>query len=379
MHQRSFLCERPRPQLPRRLLLGTSPPPIAGRPDACGGRDAARAGVAVKVRVTQLDGKLPNLALMRLAAWHRSQGDAVFWERGIARQLYEPDYDVVYGSAIFATTAKAVELFRKQWPQAIVGGSGGDSALRVEDIVPTQFTGLDYSGYPNFDGSIGYAMRGCRFKCGFCVVPKQEGKARFNQTIAQIWRGPNFPKHLHLLDNDFFGNPEWRSTVAAINEGEFRVCINQGINVRLLDEEQAAAIASMRVMDDQFRRRQVYTAWDNIGDEAVFFRGIDRLEGAGVPPKAIMVYMLVGYDPRETWERIWHRFNRMVDRGVLPYPMVHDRFQKQDPKHWRKLKQFQRWVVRNYYKMIPFEAYRSGLQKPDERQVDFLAITGEAA
>ena len=31
----------------------------------------------MKVRLTQLDGKLPNLALMKLAHWHRAQGDEV--------------------------------------------------------------------------------------------------------------------------------------------------------------------------------------------------------------------------------------------------------------------------------------------------------------
>ena len=33
------------------------------------------------VRVTQLDGKLPNLALMRISAWHRSRGDEVHFHR----------------------------------------------------------------------------------------------------------------------------------------------------------------------------------------------------------------------------------------------------------------------------------------------------------
>lgn len=324
------------------------------------------------VRVTQLDGKLPNLALMRLAAWHRDQGDNVFWMRGIARQLDEPDYDIVYGSAIFSTSAKAVALFRQQWPQAVIGGSGGDVALRVEDIVPTQFSGLDYSGYPDFDASIGYAMRGCRFKCGFCVVPKQEGKARFNLTVAQIWRGPGFPKHLHLLDNDFFGNPEWRATVAAIKEGGFKVCINQGINVRLLDQEQAAALASMKVMDDQFRRRRIYTAWDNIGDEAVFFRGVDLLEAEGVKPDSLMVYMLVGYDPRETWDRIWHRYSKMAERKVRPYPMVHDRFRHEKPELWRKLKQFQRWIIRGMHKVSSFEEYSENY-KPEGELLKMMA------
>jgi hypothetical protein len=44
-----------------------------------------------------------------------------------------------------------------------------------------------------------------------------------------------------------------------------------GINVRLLDAEAAKAMASMRVMDDQFKTRRIYTAWDNIGDEACSF------------------------------------------------------------------------------------------------------------
>ena len=58
------------------------------------------------------------------------------------------------------------------------------------------------------------------------------------------------------------------------------------------------------VMDDQFKTRRIYTAWDNIGDEAVFFRGVDLLEAEGVNPDNLMVYMLVGYDPRETWDPV---------------------------------------------------------------------------
>jgi hypothetical protein len=51
-----------------------------------------------------------------------------------------------------------------------------------------------------------------------------------------------------------------------------------------------------------------------------------------------MAYMLIGYDKNETWDRIWHRFTRMVERGISPYPMVYDRKR-------RDLKCFQRWVI----------------------------------
>jgi hypothetical protein len=310
------------------------------------------------VRITQLDGKLPNLALMRLAAWHRAQGDDVRWQRGVTRSFNEPAYDVVYGSAIFAETAKAAAMLAKQFPGAIIGGTGGNRSLRVEQIVPSQFTVLDYSGYPDFAASIGYAMRGCRFKCGFCIVPKMEGKARAEGTIAQIWRGDGHPKHVHLLDNDFFGNPVWRDRVAEIEQGGFKVCINQGINVRLLDDEQAEAVVRVAPWDDQFNRRRLYTAWDNIGDETVFFDGLDRLEQAGWKADWTFVYMLVGYDRRETWERIFHRFNRMIARGVRPYPMVYAGTpERPTVGDYRKLKRFQRWVVTGAHKVSPFEEY----------------------
>lgn len=309
------------------------------------------------IRITPLDGSLPNIALMRLSAWHRFQGDDVRWVRGTSRTMDEPQYDVVYGSSIFETSGKAVAMLRLQFPGALVGGWGGDRDLRVDDIVPSQFTGMDYSGYPGFNASIGYAMRGCRFKCGFCMVPKMEGAARSNGPLMSIWRGDPHPRHLHLLDNDFFGNPVWRERVAEIEQGGFLVCINQGVNVRLLTEENAEAIVRIVPRNMKFSRRRLYTAWDNIGDERVFFDGIDKLERAGWKPQWTMAYMLIGYDPRETWERIQHRFDRMTARGVEPYPMVHDRFRLEKPDHWRRLKRWQRFVRSGKWRTISFDQY----------------------
>lgn len=76
------------------------------------------------IRITQIDGALPNLALMKIAHWHRAKGDEVVYTRQIERDLFEPDYDVVYGSAIFGFSQFQVMQFQKQWPGAIVGGSG---------------------------------------------------------------------------------------------------------------------------------------------------------------------------------------------------------------------------------------------------------------
>ena len=55
----------------------------------------------MRVRITQLDGALPNLAVLNLASWHRSRGDEVRVTRRIERDLFEGSYDRVYGSVLF--------------------------------------------------------------------------------------------------------------------------------------------------------------------------------------------------------------------------------------------------------------------------------------
>jgi hypothetical protein len=345
----------------------------------------------MKVRLTQIDGKLPNLALMKLAHWHRSHGDETHFTKHIEPDIFEPSYDRVYGSAIFSFSIERVQKFLTAFPGAIIGGTHNliDNKT-VENIIgEIEYENYDYSILPRdnngrqFEASIGFTQRGCRLKCGFCVVPKKEGKPRSINRIDQIWRGGDNPKHLHLLDNDFFGQAreEWQARVNEIVDGKFRVCLNQGINVRMINDESAEAIAKMGYWDDSFRTRRLYTAWDNIGDEQRFFTGVDTLERHGIPPHHLLVYMLIGYDKRETWERLFYRFKRMADRYIMAYPMVYgDRKRTlpigalertivrkypviENPSNpqlaKRTLEQFQRYVIKRYYTVpCPFEEFQ---------------------
>lgn len=320
------------------------------------------------VRLTQIDGKLPNLALMKLARHYRDRGDGIYFTKKVERDFLEAEYQHVYGSAIFSFSADRVARFLREFPEAIIGGTHDlTSNITVEEHLGIDETeAYDYSIYPNFTASIGFTQRGCRLKCGFCVVPKKEGKPRSVNTIASIWRGEPWPRHIHLLDNDFFGQPreQWEVRIDEIKTGGFKVCFNQGINARMINEESAAALASIPYYDDAFKVRRLYSAWDNLGDEERFFRGVDTLENHGVPPSHLLVYMLIGYDKRETWERLFYRFEKMTARKIRPYPMVYGDRNKLLPlggctqkiEH-RTLSEFQRWVIRQYYHATPFEHY----------------------
>lgn len=316
----------------------------------------------LQIRLVQLDGKIPNIALMKLAHWHRTHGDQVHLARQPQPDLFEPrNYDVVYGSAIFDSSEHLCQRLLDQYPDAILGGTGAPEPAysTVEQAIrQSPYERYDYSIYPEYPWSIGFTQRGCRLQCAFCVVPDKEGQPYVTNRILDIWR-PGTPKNVLLLDNDFFGQPAeaWRARVRELNQNHFRVSINQGINVRLLTEETARAVASLRYYDYKFQTRRLYTAWDNIGHERVFFRGLDKLTAAGVPPHRVMVYMLIGFDPEETMERLLYRYQRIRDSGCLPYPMVYDRTN-------RTLKGFQRWVVMRYHTFVPWEDYRKNEHLP---------------
>lgn len=317
-----------------------------------------------RVLLLQLDGKIPNLALMRIAAHHRDLGDDVELRRAgnaaaLEPRLGETPADRVYASAIFTRTRPLCDRLRILRPDAMIGGTGWDVRLTLADV-GIMTSAADYSVYPDYHDSIGFTQRGCRLRCKFCVVPTKEGPVAEEASVADIWRGDPWPRHLLLLDNDFFGQPRWRERVDEIRAGGFLVSFNQGINARFLDAEAAAAIASVNYRDDSFKTRRIYTAWDNRKDEARLFAGLEALVAAGVKPDHIMVYMLIGYWPGETAADREHRRARLRAFGARPYPMPFERTPE--------LINFQRWVVGAYDKQIPWDEWCSARGQPRNLQ-----------
>lgn len=338
----------------------------------------------MKVLLFQLDGKIPNMALMRIAAHHRIAGDDVeLRHTGQPEQMLFGGFtmpDIVYTSAIFRKSIPTVERAVRAFPGNIVGGTAVDPAKDgelvplspvISPIVTDHGLGdctagnMDYSLYPGFQQSMGFTQRGCRLNCSFCVVPGKEGKVREVAGIHDLWRGDQYPRELLLLDNDFFGQPNWRRRIAEIREGGFKVSFNQGINARCITDEAAEAIASVDYRDDSMTTRRIYTAWDSRSDEERLFAGLHRLVKYGVKPDHIMVYMLVGYWPGETAADRDYRRYRLREFGARPYPMP---FVKTP-----ELVGFQRFVVGAYDKRISWEDWAGNGFRPEglsERRTD---------
>ncbi len=344
----------------------------------------------VRVLLIQIDGKLPNVALMRIAAHHRALGDDVVLVRacvvidGTHRRVdthpfTPPPFDKIYASSIFERSKELVDGLRQKYPDAIFGGTGVDKTITLEQYGVTTIR-QDYSIFPNYEHSIGFSQRGCRLKCSFCVVPEKEGKNRTEQSIADLWRGDPHPRNLLLLDNDFFGQPDWRERAVEIISGKFKVCFSQGINCRLIDDEAAEYIGRMKIRDDSFTTRRIYTAWDNLNDEKRLFAGLHALKRNGVKPREILVYMLTGYWPGETEESREYRRAKLREFGARPYPMPyvrapHTKCSCEQCELGRELVGAQRFCVGGYDKRFTWQHWKAAGYRPEK--LHLVTVEGE--
>ena len=98
-----------------------------------------------------------NLALMKISAWHKSDGDKVT----LNTPLFKADY--TYASVLYDRNVK--RFIADEY-----GGPAFDNSR-----LPDEIEGMepDYSLYP-LDFSIGYTFRPCFNTCEFCKVPKMK-------------------------------------------------------------------------------------------------------------------------------------------------------------------------------------------------------------
>lgn len=174
----------------------------------------------MQVLLYQLDGKLPNLALMRIAAHHRARGDEVELRHAgnaaaLEPELGQPAPARVYASAIFQRTRPLAERLVEIYPEAVIGGTGWDLARTLDEVGIETAGPLDYSLYPGFKQSLGFTQRGCRLKCSFCVVPRKEGGIRSEASVEQIWRGEASASGATASPSSAPGRSRSRSTKAS--------------------------------------------------------------------------------------------------------------------------------------------------------------------
>jgi hypothetical protein len=284
--------------------------------------------------------KLPNLALMQICSYHEQRGDSVFWYEG---PLFQDQYDKVYVSKIFGFSKMP------QIPSgAIVGGTGINFYNRLPEEI--EFCQPSYSLYPKCIYHIGFSMKGCRFACKFCCVPKKEGRPKVNSTIDRLLLNSKGGNRLMLLDNDFFGGSEWQTNLERIIELELKVCFVQGLNIRIITKEQAQLLARCNYTNSKFNQKYLTFAWDRYNDSKLIENGIRICNAAGIPSKHMQFFVLIGFDtsPAQDYERVM----TLRELGCMPFVMP---YKRDNPYQ----KSFARWVNnRAVFKSCSWEDYK---------------------
>lgn len=277
----------------------------------------------------------PNLALMKLSAYHKARGDEVY----LNFPLCLPDIE--YASCVFSWNR--VEVSRLQ-NGALVGGSGIDLKaelpFEIEHIMP------DYSLYPNTNFSMGFTSRGCIRNCPFCLVPQKEGHIKAWASVREFFN-PLF-KRLLLLDNNLFAAGNCEDTLNDLIELQVETDFNQGLDIRLLTDKLVDYLKGIKTRVYRF-------AFDDIAYEKQVRQGIGLLLKAGISPRKLAFYVLVGFKKDD--EAI-ERVKLLQSYGVDIYPMLYKDESGKEPS-----------VNYNFKDTIEFHGARGNLRK-------FLRITG---
>lgn len=313
----------------------------------------------MRIGLIDVDSVLPNLALMKISNYYKSLCcSAEFVQAG-------KKYDKIYASAIFTRSKHECEKLINYYGDKIeIGGTGWDISkelpesidkmkpdyklYKAEDILPrikgisTKQRKIDKAA-EIVNADMGFTSRGCIRNCGFCLVPKKEGKFRNVADIKDLINPKSNVLILH--DNNLTADPFCLDKLQEIRDRGLIVDINQGFDIRLMTDEIAQALSEVKHL------RSLHYAWDLMGFEEQVLFGI-KLLSQYIKKYRHMCFMLVGYNT--TFDEDMYRFRRLDELGVRPYVMRYN--EKHDDE---RLNKFARWVNSMIYKAVPdFEDYK---------------------
>jgi hypothetical protein len=277
----------------------------------------------MKIGLIDVDGhNFPNLALMKISAWHKAQGDTVEW-------CFPLDhYDIVYQSKVFDETYSPDINWYPNADRIVKGGTGYglDNTLseEIEHIYP------DYSIYPELtkDTAYGFLTRGCPRGCKFCIVASKEGRRSYKVAdLSEFWNGQ---KNIVLLDPNTLACRQHLELLEQLVDSKAYVDFNQGLDIRLTNEDNIELINRMKV-------KQIHFAWDNAKDDLKPYFERYKARAKHKPQGRYgMVYCLTNFG--STMEENLYRIYTLRDLGFDPYVMVYDK-----PNAPREIRDLQRW------------------------------------
>ena len=307
--------------------------------------------IDVKVLLVQVDGKLPNLALMKLSSWHKARGDIAGFNVA--------DPDRIYVSIVFKRNKENSLGIPRLYSDAEVfyGGPGHD--LDTELPKEIEFSVPDYSLYPKMDFSMGFTTRGCIRNCYFCIVPEKEGLLTRWQHPKEF-HNPAFKKVM-LLDNNWLADKEWfMETSQWIIDNKLSLR-EGGMDIRLLDDDMADQLSKIDFY------KPMHFAFDQDADKDDVLKGIQMLSKHNINLRQ-KVQFFVYIDGPEQVQSGLARCQQLKKWGTNPFVMYNmDRPRNNEIRH------LQRWANRKWlFWKIDFSEY--GKKSPHHQRFEIREV-----
>ena len=230
----------------------------------------------MQIGLLDIDGhNFPNLALMKIASFHRHKGDSVTWYDD-----FQGKFDIVYTSKVFTFTPDYGYYINSD--KVISGGTGYDATIKLSDEIDRCLP--DYSIYPNFKDAYGFLTRGCIRNCSWCIVPKKEGAIRAYCDIEDVLQGR---KSAVLMDNNVLACDFGIKQIEKIVDLKCKVDFNQGLDCRLITDEIAHLLFKVKWA------RYIRFSCDTIENLEPLLQAIEKLNRHGFKNYRIFVYLLV--------------------------------------------------------------------------------------
>lgn len=261
----------------------------------------------------------PNLALMRLSAYHKNQGHTVDWWNGFEH------YDRVYMSKVFTFTPDFDTVINAD--EIIRGGTGykdyGSLPPEIESTYP------DYSIYPNYKAAIGFLTRGCIRNCPWCIVPRKEGHIRPAATWQEIKRPDS--SQIVFLDNNVLAHEHGLQQIEDMGNKPVWVDFNQGLDARLITPEIADLLARLHWI------RFVRMSCDTETMLPVVINAAQNMANAGISRSRFFCYVLV-----QDVQKAHKICVTLDDWGINPFAQPYRDYNGGEPTEEQK--DFARWV-----------------------------------
>jgi len=239
----------------------------------------------------------PNIALCKIARYHKQQGDEVEW----AIPFFH--YDRIYKSKVFNFTPDDLTCYDAD--EIICGGTGYDLTSKLPDAIDR--TQPDYSIYPNVpsDTAYGFLTRGCPNKCPWCVVPRKEGAIVPYMDIDEI--AIEGRRKIVLMDNNILAAGDYAvEQLNKIIERGYKVDFNQALDARLVTDDYARLLAKVKWLDNN----RIRFGCDTHKQIEECERAMEMINGYGFTGQYFL-YTMLNDNLNECYDRVNYWWKRM--------------------------------------------------------------------